>query len=643
MLRVFISNNKDVATNGFHIAGGFVAAMLPSNDKYQVGNTIFVIDVHCTFKGSERMQFQGGVIIYRHLLKQFEKFQDQLKVIFYSPISKEDLVRLRPENYVLQLLPFVECKYEAEQFENDLADKIAKYQNEGWPQFNNASENLLSGWAKMNENAVKAQHNLIRIKTAGKLIQFIDDQQSEWKLTFDTIFEENSIVYCMYAGKHIRSQQDFRTEVIEKWDRFKKVINDKAVNHEFDIILSDFYIKENHEITEWKNRYKLSKISGYEIFQEIRSKIPATPYIFHTSSNKATTYKFFDSKGIDEWVVKDVEPDSPHKSEYFNFFRSVIEDCASNPLYGLLAKLWERIEKIESGSNFWWEYHLLSKSISDSNILEIRTECISILKNSWLAIRHLINKEVEFEEGVSELAGHHQFDQNNFYATAIIGNLYKIIEGLKFYDIPKAFFNCTPLKLIDVIRNAALHNNNKDNKYLNIDDCTIFIQLLTDILLYQGSETNVNGDFPQFIISQKSGEIKYRKLKSKQLEDYAITQIIQNPENLPVQYNAELNTLLNFEPESSNKMLRFSLLWAYLTSCKKSKVFKQDTSKNQYWSAFIFLFEKRIEAIINSIKANNELADFCAIADVLFEDLVVIKEEGKLVDFNRKVIVNKFG
>ena len=45
--------------------------------------------------------------------------QDLLKVVFYSPLSQDFLIKLKPDNYVLKLLPFIECNYDGK-FSYDL-------------------------------------------------------------------------------------------------------------------------------------------------------------------------------------------------------------------------------------------------------------------------------------------------------------------------------------------------------------------------------------------------------------------------------------------------------------------------------------------------------------------------------------------
>ena len=137
MKRFYISNTEvlkdySIITNGaFEIGNFFVPDF--------TGNTVYVIDVHCRFtKGNKEffLQHQGGLVVYRHLLKQFEGRQDKLKVVFYSPLAAKYLVAIKPENNVLTLLPFVELLKEKDddgniiddwKFESSLTKEIDKF------------------------------------------------------------------------------------------------------------------------------------------------------------------------------------------------------------------------------------------------------------------------------------------------------------------------------------------------------------------------------------------------------------------------------------------------------------------------------------------------------------------------------------
>lgn len=91
------------------------------------GDLVFVIDVHCRFKQAERMQQQGGVKVFHGLRKIFVGRLKELRIVFYSPISRENLVRLKPENEILNSLPFIEVNSENEQFRSALQSLVDKY------------------------------------------------------------------------------------------------------------------------------------------------------------------------------------------------------------------------------------------------------------------------------------------------------------------------------------------------------------------------------------------------------------------------------------------------------------------------------------------------------------------------------------
>ncbi len=88
---------------------------------------VFIIDVHCMFNQSVRMQLQGGVKIFHCLRRIFMGRLDELKIVFYSPISRGNLVKLKPENEILNKLPFIEVRCEPGQFQKDLNNVMSEY------------------------------------------------------------------------------------------------------------------------------------------------------------------------------------------------------------------------------------------------------------------------------------------------------------------------------------------------------------------------------------------------------------------------------------------------------------------------------------------------------------------------------------
>lgn len=430
------------------------------------GNTIFIIDVHCSFKKAEKLQQQGGVIIYRHLLKMFEGKQDKLKVVFYSPISKDDLVKLKPENYVLKLLPFIECIYEEGQFERDLSNEITKYEKEGWVQFNNASENLLSGWALTNKEKIEKGQYPEKINTNGKKILFIDDQQGEWKSVYSIIFENTTVLLIKNGkGKEIQSQVAYRQKLKSGWNYFVSLTK-TAIKQSPDLILSDFYLEENHDVSKWKDISEIQKISGYKLFNEIRILAPSIPYVFHTSSNKASIYKFLDANGVDDWIVKDIRTESSkdEKQENFLEFKSCIEKFLCGYIFIQLNIIWKQIESVENNfGNLWW---------NNTNLANRKDTIFFILEESWFGLRRAAKKEALFEQAVynSKISS-----DDSFTATAVINSMGKILELLK-----AAKKNGLAV-IINSMRNIASHGR-KDLNCFTIQDGILANHFLLELL-----------------------------------------------------------------------------------------------------------------------------------------------------------------
>lgn len=478
MKRVFISNNTEVATKDFEINKDFDAINLPVKAEHQDGNTVFVIDVHCTFKKAEKMQQQGGVIIYRHLLKIFEGKQDKLKVVFYSPIPQEDLVKLKPENYVLKLLPFVECKYEVGQFESDLSAEIAKYEKEGWVQFNNASENLLSGWALSGEKSIRLRSD--------KKILFIDDENAQWKITLDLLLGESN--YTIFESG---TKENFRNHIQPLLNLAEKSNKEEITAHNIGtllqnelsghyLVLSDFYLTESHTPEHWMDEKELTKKSGYKLFATIKTLDPAIPFVFHTSSNKVTYYKFFDQLGVDDWHIKDSrnEATRDEKTTNYKFFSEVINSLYKQPqmtLYERLRSILNNIIFAEKMATYWWrdKEHIHQAKFSKSLYPDL---IFQQLYESWFAIRQFVNKESSFESLITADVNRRT---DYFIPVSVIANLYKIKED--FQD--KLYSNKFTVNIgsnwldnaLEVIRNTASHIRHKNA--FHVIDAVIYFEL----------------------------------------------------------------------------------------------------------------------------------------------------------------------
>ncbi|MBX3291550.1 MAG: hypothetical protein KF881_01520 [Acidobacteria bacterium] len=370
---------------------------------YTDGTIIFLIDVHCSVLGAEKLQLQGGVVVYRHLLNLFKDKQDKLKVIFYSPLSKDLLVKLRPENYVLKLLPFIECKYDGKfdsdgQAKNTLSGQIAEYEPAKWPRFNNASENLLSGWAIANKKLIKSgKDEEAKIPLNGMKLLIVDDEFSSWATTYLSIFcIATSGRVDKNAGEVLfppfYSQEDFRQE----WsvgDGFRTILEGAEAS---DAVLSDLYIKENHEDTNpYKSLADLEKISGYQLFKAVKGKYPYLPYMMFTSSNKVWNADAFRSEGVWAWAVKEtsVYVSEDNRRAQFDHFMDCIRKLV-DPECRFIADVWKRLLELkeEHSQESWWYTR-------EPQALQILEECLFILDTVYSQRSTFETKKVDEFQG----------------------------------------------------------------------------------------------------------------------------------------------------------------------------------------------------------------------------------------------------
>lgn len=471
MPRVFISNTKVQETESADFIFSLSKGIEQLNEKPIdfTGNIVYVIDVHCKFKEAEKMQQQGGVIVYRHLLKQFEKCQDKLKVVFYSPISKNDLAALRPENYVLTLMPFVECKYEGkEEFEAALKEA----EKEVCPQFNNASENLLSGWALNGKQCVKTQYlsNEEREKPLNeqtlkwRKLAIVDDQLSEWETTFKKVFEPMSKLSFLHYNKSEGTPNKFEKIKIAKLDQVKDA----------NLVLSDFYLEEAHESNSWMSSEQLAGKSGFQLFETIKGRKgerginKGVPYVMHTSSNKIQYYKFLEANGVDNWLIKDTRHDTSNlqKQENYFAFKTEIETYTSDEnseLYDALREIWKKIEVIESWAMplSWWD----SKDKKDI--------VLNLVKNSWVAIRSFTQTESYVVDNIGCV-------DVNFTPAAIIVNVGKILEKDFYKDFESVFDKNYCFHFLRQVRNSASHYIDYTN--IVIADALVYLEVLLALL-----------------------------------------------------------------------------------------------------------------------------------------------------------------
>jgi hypothetical protein len=320
------------------------------------GDTVFVLDVHCTSKklgdqAIERSEQHGGVMIYRHLLGEFKNLQENLKVVFYSPISRDELVALDPASYVLKLLPFVEWNND-ELFATRLTEEIDRHIETGWLQVNNAAENLLSGWALAKKKAIRARKDHdAKIALHELKLLVVDDELREWQPIYSTIFDLSmgNIQFTPHT-----SQSEFRAE----WRAGTVHDSIGAMAEDTDAILSDLYLYENHEETPpYKSQADIEKISGFKLFKFFKENYPYLPYLMFTSSNKVWNVDAFRSSGIWAWAVKEnsITASLDDKKAQYEHFEACINKLASAE-WRLVAQVWKEFLLLQQSpvANTWW-------------------------------------------------------------------------------------------------------------------------------------------------------------------------------------------------------------------------------------------------------------------------------------------------
>lgn len=472
-------------------------------------NCCYIIDVHCTFlfKGRYlRLLDQGGVVFYRHLLKRQIHSQNQMKVIFHSPFNQDQLVYLsKGENYILKLLPFIECNFEGEeQFKREINALVEKYNKVGWPQFNNASENLLSGWALCNkESGVKNPNDYVKISLPenSKLL-IIDDQYREWESTY-------KILFYKYSDAILMPKYKTQLETRLAWDNGDAINEVLKKAEEASFVLSELYVIENHQQTKpFKDEIEVKDISGYKIFNEIKKLHPYLPYMMFTSSNKVWNYEVFSSNGLWSWAVKETSSDvsAQDKIAQYTHFSSCI-DKLTHKEWQLAQVVWKKLLKLKSSNNStkWWYQ-------SDSVILESIHNCL-------LSLDSIYSRRNTFETNYTadtiarqsaniisilggiceELKIHFNGDKNkknyigiyiyllrSFYAHGLFYNSAKPIEVIFVIDLLLFLLEKNDLSSIN---NTALVKENEHQKYTNLNYHLQFQALVKEKMLY--SNTNI--------------------------------------------------------------------------------------------------------------------------------------------------------
>jgi len=439
------------------------------------GNTVYIIDVHSIFNYNEnnlKPTDQGGVIIYRYLLKMYEgenrqnNYHDKLKVIFYSPVPVKLLTEQNPENYILNLLPFLWCRYDGT-FVNEL--NTISLRNK-FPSYNNASENLLSGWAAIESKRINEK--IFNGKSISKILSwikplFIDDEINHWENVYKEIFNHNCL--CIKYNYEI---EDFmalsQDDISEHW--FYKKINSCT------FIISDFYLNESHNKEIWKGRDYYETISGYRLYTKVRQSFPFIPYMLFTTSNKIYNYELFDDWGIDKYVVKDNRHNASKEEKEENYMQFEI---AINNLNSLtwINKQWKNFSKLyslkakaelnEVADKYWWfdevkvnlesslNYDFTDKS---ENMLASQfAYCINgYLANYDERFNKILKKIIynDIIEGVCQIFifFKRQYRRSIYFETSINKENVWIIDPSKEYDnLHKYSFNAVILLLFNIL------------------------------------------------------------------------------------------------------------------------------------------------------------------------------------------------
>lgn len=485
-------------------------------------STIYIIDVHTELLlngKSLKLLDQGGVIIYRFLLHKFKDHQDKLKVVFYSPLTQKQLVSIKPENFILNLLPFIECTYLGKDtFEGLLEDITTFYESEGWPQFNNASENLLSGWAIVNKKAIKSlKYNDVKIKLndVHKLLIF-DDEAILWKAVYYTLFRESDYEIAIAntgKGKYV----DTLNYIFENGWNFeneKKVINPNIKNFMKNkwldsnyLIITDFYLTENHLPETLLSPQELKQKSGSKLFKLIREINPAKPIVFHTTSNKVFYYKYFDQLGVDDWIVKSPMPylSENEKVANFEYFQATLRFFYKPEnllLYNKLQHFINEIHEIKA-LDVWWKNPTIGNDINKINPDIIYRQ----LFDSFYALRRYLNREYIYERATSEF-----YDKEYSVVTSIINSLYKVKEYIdnKLLSSKKYVILVEKnwiLNFLEVVRNLASHIREKEK--FEIADALVYFDL---IILYLKEIRFTDNPFERlnfrFVVNNDFREIK---------------------------------------------------------------------------------------------------------------------------------------
>jgi len=454
----FVTNVQEgfpISINNYSVS---FSKRLPENKKFPLDlsrGTIYIIDIHFLFEESQKRQEQPGLNFYKLLISEFSEYQENLKVIFYSPLTVKFITEQKPENYILNELPFIQINSNGD-FEERLVKEIELWNNKNsWPVFNNASLNLISGWALSGFKKVSTDYNANR-----PWVHIVDDEMNQWKKVYELIFD-NSINLKLHNYK--------RTSTDRKYS-FDKLQGNKALLRDAALVISDFYLEENHEPSNWLNQEELSTKSGFQFYKDIAGtkekagKNSGVPFIVHSSSNKVPYFKFLQAHGVDDWCVKDVNiaTTTSNQLNYFLLFKSQVENYISSQNYKRYKnqkEIWNVIVKLHNQNKIeclWWK--------NDAGFI------LREFKNASYDIKNYLSQEKFYldEMGMNNEA---------YTASSIISNLYKLLEWWNSSLEKKQRTNFL-YSFLSRVRNEAVHHS---NSRLQIDDAILYLKILVSI------------------------------------------------------------------------------------------------------------------------------------------------------------------
>lgn len=401
-------------------------------------DTVFVLDIHFRYKRQEheiKLQDQGGVDVYRHLLAHYAGTGQTLRVIFYTPIPQTELVRLKPENYVLSFLPFVEGAY-TDSFAGKLEQAMAV---QDWPQFNNASENLLSGWALKNKERIREGLAPEAIGTEGRRVAVIDDEMPEWETVYRAMLGDEGFFPLGY-------DKAMSPTGVFSMDKLGADTENKI--RTADLVLADLYLEERHETTRWMSGEQLEDVSGFKLFDLVKGTEdeqglnPGIPYMLRTSSSKVNYFRHFEARDCDAWFVKDIRANAPNaeKRAHYELFAESLRETLTGDngmLYSRLTAIWQAIQWTEAHEDeLWWH-----------DRCEERGMVINTLKAVWLGLRAFMGR------GTAQYDRLSAYDEHVIVPAAYITLLGQLSEAIQVDDNYQNFV----FKALKSVRHCGAH------------------------------------------------------------------------------------------------------------------------------------------------------------------------------------------